>query len=60
MLSYYEFRHMPFEKSIPVESLYMTNSHEEAVSRVEYGIQGNRFVVLTGDSGSGYDKFYVM
>ena len=53
MLSYYEFRHMPFEKSIPVESLYMTSSHEEAVSRVEYGIYGNRFVVLTGDSGSG-------
>ena len=53
MLSYYEFKQMPFEKAISPQSLYITGSHEEAISRLEYAIQGNRFAVLTGDSGSG-------
>ncbi len=53
MLNYYEFKEMPFEKTILPQNLYMTGSHEEAVSRLEYAIQGNRFAVLTGDSGSG-------
>lgn len=53
MLSYYEFKQMPFEKTISPQNLYITSTHEEAVSRLEYGISGNRFVVLTGDSGSG-------
>ncbi|MEL7564962.1 MAG: AAA family ATPase [Dehalobacterium sp.] len=53
MLNYYEFKQMPFEKTISPQNLYITSAYEEAVSRLEYGIQGNRFVVLTGDSGSG-------
>lgn len=48
MLNYYEFNQMPFEKAIFPQSLYMTSNHEEAVSRMEYAIQGNRFAVLTG------------
>jgi len=53
MLSYYEFKQIPFDRAIPPQDLYMTGAHEEAVSRMEYAIQGNRFAVLTGDSGSG-------
>lgn len=53
MLTYYEFKQMPFDKAISPLSLYMTGSHEEAISRMEYAIQGNRFAVLTGDSGCG-------
>jgi type II secretory pathway predicted ATPase ExeA len=53
MLKYYEFKQMPFDKAISPQSLYMTDAHEEAISRMEYAIQGNRFAVLTGDSGSG-------
>lgn len=53
MLNYYEFKQMPFDKTISPQSLYMTDTHEEAISRMEYAIQGNRFAVLTGDSGSG-------
>lgn len=53
MLNYYEFKEMPFEKAISPQSLYITGSHEEAISRLEYAIHGNRFAVLTGDSGSG-------
>lgn len=53
MMNYYEFKQAPFDKSIPPQNLYMTVAHEEAVSRMEYAIQGNRFAVLTGDSGSG-------
>lgn len=53
MLNYYEFKCMPFDKAIPPQDLYMTGAHEEAVSRIEYAINGNRFAVLTGDSGCG-------
>lgn len=53
MMEYFEFKQMPFEKAISPHELYVTGSHEEAISRLEYAIQGNRFAVLTGDSGSG-------
>jgi general secretion pathway protein A len=53
MLNYYEFNQAPFEKTISPQTLYMTDAHEEAVSRLEYAIAGNRFAVLTGDSGCG-------
>lgn len=53
MLNYYEFKQAPFEKTIMPQSLYLTEAHEEAISRLEYAITGNRFAVLTGDSGSG-------
>lgn len=53
MMGYYEFKQAPFDKSIPPQSLYMTGAHEEAISRMEYAVQGNRLAVLTGDSGSG-------
>jgi len=53
MLNYYEFKQMPFDKTISPENLYLTDIHEEAISRMDYAIQGTRFAVLTGDSGSG-------
>jgi general secretion pathway protein A len=53
VLNYYEFKQAPFEKTISPQDLYLTEGHEEAVSRLEYAISGNRFAVLTGDSGSG-------
>ena len=53
MLNYFEFKEMPFEKTIPPNKLHFTEAHQEAISRIEYGIMGNRFVVITGDSGAG-------
>jgi type II secretory pathway predicted ATPase ExeA len=53
MLNYYDFKQAPFEKTIMAQNLYLTEAHEEAISRLEYTIAGNRFAVLTGDSGSG-------
>ena len=53
MLSYYQFKQAPFDKAIAPQNLFISGIHEEAVSRMEYTIQGNRFGVFTGDSGSG-------
>jgi general secretion pathway protein A len=52
-LEYYEFKWMPFDKTILSQNLYLTDAHEEAISRMDHAICGNRFGVLTGDSGSG-------
>lgn len=53
MLKYFDFKETPFEKTIDPNKLHLTEAHEEAISRIEYGINGNRFVVITGDSGAG-------
>lgn len=53
MMNFYNFKTMPFEKSIPVSDLYLNEMHAEAFSRLEYSVKRNQFVVLTGDSGCG-------
>lgn len=50
---YFNFVHIPFDKGIPTNELYICDSHEEYCSRMEYAIRERKFAVVTGDSGIG-------
>lgn len=53
-LDYYGFREMPFHITPDPKFLYLSPSHQEALSHLSYGIQERKgFIVLTGEVGCG-------
>lgn len=43
----------PFTREIPVEALYRSQMHREALSRLRYVAHRRMFMALTGESGVG-------
>jgi type II secretory pathway predicted ATPase ExeA len=50
---YFGFERLPFDRSIPVGALFASASHQEAVSRIAYGIDTRQITVITGEVGAG-------
>jgi type II secretory pathway predicted ATPase ExeA len=50
---FFNFKHMPFERNIPVEHLYTTPKFDELLSRLEYAARNRKFSVITGGVGVG-------
>lgn len=52
--SFYGFKEKPFNLTPDPDYLYMSQSHEETYTHLEYAISENKgFVVITGEIGSG-------
>jgi len=50
---FYDFKHMPFVRDIPIEYLYKGNDADELIDRLKYAADRQLFAVVTGDSGTG-------
>jgi len=53
MEQFFNFKHTPFERNIPVEHLYTTPRFDELLSRLEYAARHRKFIVVTGSVGVG-------
>ena len=53
---FFNFKHAPFERDIPVEHLYTTPKFDELLSRLEYAARNRKFIVITGGVGVGKTK----
>jgi type II secretory pathway predicted ATPase ExeA len=51
--NFFGFSGKPFDRNIATDSLYLTESHKELLSRLEYAASNRLFCVLTGDVGVG-------
>lgn len=51
--AFYHFTYTPFDRSIPVEQLFLNDRHEEMLARLHYAIERQWFILLTGECGSG-------
>lgn len=51
--AFYHFTYTPFDRSIPVEKLFLNDHHEEMLARLHYAIERQWFILLTGECGSG-------
>lgn len=51
--TFYELKHSPFSRDIPVQELYASETLEETLGRLEYAAERQWFAVVTGDSGTG-------
>ncbi len=51
--AFYHFTHTPFDRAIPVDQLFLNESHEEMLARLLYAIERQWFILLTGECGSG-------
>lgn len=52
--TFFSLKKSPFSISPDPDFLFLSNSHQEAMAHLTYGLQGNGgFVVLTGESGTG-------
>jgi len=50
---FFNFKHMPFERDVPTEHLYVTPRFDELLSRLEYAARNRKFIVITGGVGVG-------
>jgi len=50
---FYSLKHTPFERDIPVESLYNSHILDEVVSRLELVAERQQFAIVLGDCGTG-------
>jgi len=50
---FFNLLHTPFERNIPFEKLYVTNTHDELQSRLLNCAKSRKFCVVTGDVGVG-------
>ena len=53
MDQFFNFKHTPFERNIPVEHLYTTPKFDELLSRLDYAARNRKFSVVTGGVGVG-------
>lgn len=53
VLDFYGLSHMPFSKTLPPDKAFPTQGFQEAFARLEYGIQNEDFLLLTGPVGVG-------
>jgi general secretion pathway protein A len=44
---------LPFDRSISVENLFLSEAHEELVSRMVYAAETRKFALCTGEVGAG-------
>lgn len=51
--SHFGLTRTPFSRDIPVQSLFLTRNHQEALSRLRYIAQRRQFMILIGDPGVG-------
>jgi type II secretory pathway predicted ATPase ExeA len=51
--AFFNFKHTPFERGLPTDSLYSTPALCELTSRLEYAATRRKFSVITGDTGVG-------
>src|SRR6266851_3971049 len=51
--AHYGFTRMPFGTAVPVEALYASAAHKEAVARLRWLISARGLGALTGEAGSG-------
>jgi len=50
---FFEMKFTPFVNTIPIGKLYLSEKHKEILGRLSYAAEGNRFAILTGESGIG-------
>ena len=50
---FFEMKHTPFVRNIPVNRLYTSNAIEEAIGRLKYTVDNKRFSVVMADPGCG-------
>jgi type II secretory pathway predicted ATPase ExeA len=53
MEQFFNFKHIPFERNIPVEHLYTTPKFDELLARLDYAARNRKFTVVTGRVGVG-------
>jgi ABC-type transport system involved in cytochrome c biogenesis ATPase subunit len=53
LLSLYGFKHNPFRPDVPTEALYVPQTVDAFLRRVEVGLAQGGFAMLTGDPGTG-------
>lgn len=53
MEQFFNFTNKPFERNIPIDSLYTTPKFDELLSRLEYAAMNRKFNVVTGNVGIG-------
>ena len=51
--AFFEMKNTPFDNTIPVDSLYLSDKHLEILGRLKYTSEGNRFAVVTAGVGTG-------
>ena len=51
--AFYHFTHTPFDRAIPVDHLFLNDRHDEMLARLQYAIERQWFMLLTGECGSG-------
>jgi len=50
---YYNITKVPFTNDIEVSALMLTESHKEVLSRLEFAVKEQKFVIFTAECGSG-------
>ena len=50
--AFFGFEKTPFQRDLPVASLFTTPAHEEMVSRLKYTVEKRCFSMMTGEVGS--------
>ena len=50
---HFSFHRTPFVREVPVEALYRSQTHKEALARLRYVAENRMFMALTGASGVG-------
>lgn len=51
--AFFEMKHTPFVRNIPVDQLYRSPRIEDAIGRLKYTVDHNRFSVVIADPGCG-------
>ena len=53
VLNHFGFSHLPFSKAVLPKNAFQTASYREAFARLEYGVETEDIMLLTGPVGSG-------
>lgn len=53
VLDHFGFSHLPFSKAVSPKNAFHTASYKEAFARLEYGVEAEDIMLLTGAVGSG-------
>ncbi len=51
--TFYGLSHTPFSRDIPTNDLYLSDTLEETLGRLQYAAERRLFAVITGDCGTG-------
>ena len=53
MLDFYGFKSIPFSKELPVASTFQSSAFQNAMGMLEFGVEKEDLLLLTGEVGSG-------